>query len=142
MPAAAPADFARRQAGAQIVHIGTSVTYTPPEMNFKHLFSNLLDYSGLNTNSFIMNPIATGITSVADAIVPSAFHFLGLDFGIGRPEDALSSDMSLGSCWPMLGTYGIMTIKLSRPVMIESISIDHIARCVHSAFNQYYRNDN
>jgi hypothetical protein len=48
---------------------------------------------------------------------------------VGSPEDAISEDMSLGSCWPIAnGGRGHITIKLPRAIYISGLSIDHITR--------------
>ena len=95
-------DFARRQAGARILPEGTSETFVHPDMNFKQFSKSVMKYLGVSSDSSIANSaIVSQISDIADSFVPTVVQILGLDSGIGRPEDAISSDMSLGSCWPM-----------------------------------------
>jgi hypothetical protein len=37
----------------------------------------------------------------------------------------LQVDMTLGSCWPMAGTQGRLTVRLSAPIRVTAITIDH-----------------
>lgn len=95
-------DYARGHSGAEIVHEETSVTYTPPEIDFKHFSTNILNYLGIDRNSELGDSfIISYLTKIIDIIVPNIIHILGIDNSAGRPEDAISSDMSLGSCWPV-----------------------------------------
>ena len=50
---------------------------------------------------------------------------LGMDLGVGVPEDALSDDLSLGSCWPMEGSQGLLVLRLPRPAVVRNVQIDH-----------------
>ena len=97
-----PPDFARRVAGAHIVLEGTSATYIHPERNLKHYSNRFLKYFGINEDSYICNNrIVDQLSQYADSITPFLTNALGLNNGIGSPEDIISPDMSLGSCWPM-----------------------------------------
>lgn len=121
-------DYAMRSGGAHIVHRNTSMTYLHPEMSFKHVSNLLLDHSGINKRNNTLNNFLTKVVgSFSFLDIPTIHHLFGLDY-IGSPEDAISSDMSLGSCWAMAGTKGFITIKLARPIIIHSISIDHVSR--------------
>jgi len=42
-------------------------------------------------------------------------------------EIILESDMKPGSCWPMKGGAGFVVIRLSESVVVESVSLEHIA---------------
>ena len=95
-------DYARKQAGSEIIHESSSHTYTPREMDFGHVSQNILNYLGVNSNSFLVeNPLSVQIRTIAESVAPSFVHLLGMDNKIGKPEDAISTDISLGSCWPM-----------------------------------------
>lgn len=39
----------------------------------------------------------------------------------------LSDDMNLGQCWPMNGTMGFATIHLSAPIVVKSVTIEHVS---------------
>ena len=95
-------DFARRQAGAKIISEGTSETFLHPDMNFRQFSKSVFKQLGVSSDSTIANSaMISQIGDIADFFVPSLVRILGLDSGIGRPEDAISADMGLGSCWPM-----------------------------------------
>ena len=97
-----PPDFARRVAGAHIILEGTSATYIHPERNLKHYSNRLLKYFGISKDSYICNNrIVDQLSQYTDSITPFLTNALGLNNGIGSPEDIISPDMSLGSCWPM-----------------------------------------
>lgn len=86
------ADFAAKFAGGEITYKETSRTYSYP-VNIKNI-SNSFHVN--NENIFFM------IMKVISFFDPQLLNFtFGLDSGVGKPEDAISSDMSLGSCWPM-----------------------------------------
>ena len=42
----------------------------------------------------------------------------------------IMSDENLGSCWPMEGNQGQLTIQLSQPIHAISIAIEHISRSI------------
>ena len=97
-----PPDFARRVAGAHIILEGTSATYIHPERNLKHYSNKLLRYFGISEDSYICNNrIVDQLSQYTDSVTPFLTNVLGLNNGIGSPEDIISPDMSLGSCWPM-----------------------------------------
>jgi hypothetical protein len=106
-------DYASVRLGGQVVSTMTSPTYFPINMHL-HTFKYL---SALNV------PI--------NSIIPALnrfYNFIGVDVGVGKPKDAISEDMTIGSCWPLQGSNGIITIKLKHPVYITSITIDHIPK--------------
>jgi hypothetical protein len=76
------ADFAGKLAGGKIIYKETSATYSYP-MDIKNIPNSLSNYFGI----LFERPLSN--------------YYLGLDTGVGMPEDAISSDMSLGSCWPL-----------------------------------------
>lgn len=41
------------------------------------------------------------------------------------PYEAISPGTHIGECWSMYGSYGTLGIKLSEPIIIQSISIDY-----------------
>ena len=95
-------DFAKRVAGARVVVEGTSATYTHPNKNLKHYSRTLFNYFGISEGNFIRNNgIANQLSQFTDSVAPYLTNVLGLNNGIGSPDDVISPDMSLGSCWPM-----------------------------------------
>ena len=51
----------------------------------------------------------------------------GLNAEAAAPESALSADNSMGNCWPMAGSKGDLTVQLLVPIIVDSISVDHIS---------------
>ena len=43
------------------------------------------------------------------------------------PEAVLQKNTLPGSCWPMEGSSGQVALKLPYPIVVESVSIDHIS---------------
>lgn len=43
-----------------------------------------------------------------------------------RPEVILNSNLSQRSCWPMAGSSGQVTFRLTHPVVVEGFTIDHL----------------
>lgn len=46
----------------------------------------------------------------------------------GTPYAALTADTSVGSCWPMVGTKGVLSVHLAAPIMLTAVTIDHLPR--------------
>jgi hypothetical protein len=92
-------DYAQRSAGAQVIQSLTSPT-------FKHTDSSSV--------------LLSSVSGIADLLQ------IKMDNSVA-PEVALSRDNSLGNCWPMSGSHGNFTVKLPQPVVISSVSIDHIS---------------
>ncbi len=46
-------------------------------------------------------------------------RMVGADMRVGRQEEALSSDMRVGSCWAMVGQKGRLTVQLSEPIRVS-----------------------
>lgn len=110
-------DYALHSAGATIVHGLTSPTYFPKtkrlDMKFRNFFRSF-DY---------LQSLANFVPTFSGEEI---FDFLKLNKGVGKTLDAISHDMTLGSCWPMEGTSGQLVIRLAKPLYIDAISIDHI----------------
>jgi SUN domain-containing protein 1/2 len=47
---------------------------------------------------------------------------------VAPPEALIQKNTLPGSCWPMEGSTGQVTLKLAYPVVVESVSIDHISQ--------------
>ena len=73
------------------------------------------------------------------ALVPTKiWHALGLDAGVGRAADALSSVNEFGRCFAFRGSEGKLTVRLSRPVRPTHFSVEHL----HAALCDPARNAN
>ncbi len=46
-------------------------------------------------------------------------RMIGADVRVGQPEEALSNDMRIGSCWAMVGQKGQLTVQLSEPIRVS-----------------------
>ena len=49
---------------------------------------------------------------------------------VAPPEAVLQKNTLPGSCWPMEGSSGQIVLKLQNPVVVESISVDHISSAI------------
>jgi SUN domain-containing protein 1/2 len=111
--------------GASIIHWLTSETYS-----LSGIFSGTL--GSVWWNKFIpqdwerLFPYGWEKWEVG---VPSyIYHSLSFLRGDMAPPEAILQKNTLpGSCWPMEGRSGQITLKLAYPVVIEAVSIDHIS---------------
>jgi len=116
-------DFAQRSAGGRVDHHNTSQTYVPPHWKLSNVARVTLQSYGIGHDLSDMLPLA-----FIEAKMLQLAAFLGIDRDTGIPEDAISTDMTLGSCWPMAGQEGFLTVDLQHEVMVDAVSIQHIAR--------------
>ena len=82
-------DFAAIRSGGTVIHEMTSPTFVPKHLQFDRLMTNT-----------VRPWLGENLTRTLIGCLPSIDLFgvsrmLGLDVGVGTPEDALSSDMSL-----------------------------------------------
>jgi len=111
--------------GASIVDWLTSETYSPfsiPSRTLGSVWWNKLipqDWERMLPN---------GWENWEVGIPTYAYHSLSfLDGEIAPPEAVLQKNTLPGSCWPMAGSSGQITFKLANPVVVESVSIDHVS---------------
>ena len=78
--------------------------------------------------------VIPSLTSDTLEIVPQGFrqqvigYLTGNGFAIGRPPiTALHHETHNGHCWPFVGDQGQLGVTLAHPVIIEEITIDHVA---------------
>jgi len=116
-------DFALPSAGAVIIHRNTSQTFVPPNWRLQNVVEHILSSYGVSKGFVDLLPLAN-----AEKHFLQLTSLLGIDRSTGVPEDAISRDVSLGSCWPMDGQRGYITILLQQEIMVESISIQHVSR--------------
>lgn len=120
-------DYASARLGGQVITTMTSPTYFPIDMHL-HTFKYL---SALNIPVYSLVPALYRV-----------YDFLGVDIGVGKPNDAISEDMTIGSCWPLQGSNGIITVKLKNPIYITSITVDHIPKYVSRFMLLYFETSN
>eukprot|EP00957_Ditylum_brightwellii_P012300 929540-Ditylum_brightwellii.AAC.1 len=67
--------------------------------------------------------------------VPSyVYHSLGIKgAATNPPESVLNPNTRLGSCWPMSGRSGQITLRLPYAVKVDAMTIDHIPISLTSA---------
>ncbi|PAV16140.1 purine nucleotide binding protein [Pyrrhoderma noxium] len=79
------------------------------------------------------------VTPIINALVEQALNTYGLrgtyffgllsDYTYARsPVTALHHELTIGYCWPFSGPQGHLGVKLSVPVRVTDITIDHVAR--------------
>uniref|UniRef100_A0A1B0FCU2 SUN domain-containing protein n=1 Tax=Glossina morsitans morsitans TaxID=37546 RepID=A0A1B0FCU2_GLOMM len=63
-------------------------------------------------------------------VCPSNFlkRLLGMEFNANPPVQMLRTDMETGNCFAFRNDSAIATIKLSEPVLIDKIGLEHIAK--------------
>lgn len=120
---ASKTNFADRSAGSTIDYTSTSQTYIAPNWQLRNIAENFLHSRGIGRTVTAWLPLGA-----VESHALQLASFLGIDRNTGSPEDAISSDMSLGSCWPMAGQAGHITVQLRQDVMVEGFSIHHVAR--------------
>ena len=82
-------DFAALRTGGIVLHDLTSATFVPKHLQFDRLITNLL-------RPWLGASLAQALVGCFPSVdLLGVFRMLGLDVGVGTPEDALSSDMSL-----------------------------------------------
>eukprot|EP00752_Nemacystus_decipiens_P003238 g2996.t1 len=47
---------------------------------------------------------------------------------VSQPPVAINPESRLGMCWPMKGSEGRLTVKLSQPINVEVVSLEHAPR--------------
>jgi hypothetical protein len=97
------ADYALLSSGAHVIPAQTSRTYYPAEWTVPAQVKGALGHLGLSGD----------VADASAGVVDTALDFLGAGDGkqlyqglnlhksIGMPEDALRTDLRVGSCWPM-----------------------------------------
>mmetsp|Transcript_23824 Transcript_23824/g.56241 ORF Transcript_23824/g.56241 Transcript_23824/m.56241 type:complete len:587 (+) Transcript_23824:54-1814(+) len=59
------------------------------------------------------------------------YHSLGLSgASVVPPEAVLHPKVLPGSCWPMAGSKGQVTLKLEQPVVIDALTVDHVPTAI------------
>ena len=100
----------------------SSETYLPQgssSLNFGSMAKGLLSKVGVKSDW-----IATNRITIPD---PSyLLQNLGLESGLGLPHDVLTGDMTPGSCWPMIGYKGFITIKLASSISPVALAFNHL----------------
>jgi hypothetical protein len=108
-------DFALRGAGARVLHSLTSATYSPTEAeqlrrsqysssSSAELGSGSGSGSGRPSLRSTVSGLLTGALDRAEGLLGSDVQLARrgvFETGVGGPDEALSQDVSLGSCWAM-----------------------------------------
>jgi len=92
-------DYALYSSGTKIVQNLTSPSYYPPNLHLSSIIKGKMKTLGLDEYQELV-PDFSG-----EALLDS----VGLQLDRGLPADALTPDLSLGSCWPMkVGLFDVM----------------------------------
>jgi hypothetical protein len=87
------------------------------------------DWAQRGAGSEVVHALTSPTFTPPDATLwQRSMGWLGVENGLGVPEDAISADTALGHCWPMAGTNGSLTVRLGTPLVVEAISLDHVGR--------------
>lgn len=118
--------------GAKIVHKRTSETYTPSTTTTTR--RNSLGY--VWWNKYIPEDWERYLLpknwELWDVSIPSfVYHSLGVLTGdVAPPEAIVQKNVLPGSCWPMKGSNGDVTLKLINPIVVGSVTVDHVSSII------------
>ena len=103
---------------------------------FSHGSSNIMDFASLQAGARVV--YAESLTS--DTYISHThhqflgywrnlfLHLFGMSSAISAPERVLSnSALHAGSCWPMKGKSGKITIKFPFPIHVTNITLEHLS---------------
>lgn len=88
----------------------------------------LADYALASAGTRVITA-ETSPTFYASSLSSSALGLhphLGLGLFGAAPEDALTPTLTPGSCWPLQGDAGNLTVQFLHPIIISAITLDHI----------------
>ncbi|TFK75201.1 hypothetical protein BDN72DRAFT_787844 [Pluteus cervinus] len=87
------------------------------------------DFALHSTGARIIPSLTTETFEIKPSGIRSLFSGFFGDNPIGRaPVTALHHEIHSGYCWPFAGSSGQLGVKLSAPVVISDITIDHVAK--------------
>jgi len=119
--------FDHLSAGATIVYSETSETFVPePEESQK--MANIWWRRYIPQDWERLLP--EGWEQWNGGIPHYVYHTLGwrtLTSSPASPEQIMFANTNPGSCWPMAGRHGQVTIRLPYPVEVDAITIDHVS---------------
>jgi hypothetical protein len=105
LPAVEPeeADYALLSSGARVIPAQTSRTYYPAEWTVPAQVKGALGHLGLSADvaDASAGVVDTALDYLGSADGKQLYQGLNLHKSIGMPEDALRTDLRVGSCWPM-----------------------------------------
>eukprot|EP00536_Pseudo-nitzschia_multiseries_P002309 jgi/Psemu1/183095/e_gw1.30.95.1 len=114
--------------GASVVHWLTSDTYSPPALPSQTLGSVWWSQFIPQDWERLFPP---GWEKCQVTLPSYVSHSLGFVSGDVAPPEAIVEKNTLpGSCWPMKGSSGQVVLKLTTPIVVESVSIDHVSRTI------------
>lgn len=96
------ADYASEASGASIIPTLTSPTFQYHQNNYGS--------GGINLFGIVWKK---NVSPDSEEYVKSAY-------------EAIRSDTNVGKCWPMDGSRGTLTIKLSRSIQVRNVSVYHV----------------
>lgn len=111
--------------GASVVHWFTSETYSPPLARSQTLGSVWWSQFIPQDWERLFPP---GWEKCQITLPSYVYHSLGFLRGdVAPPEAILQKNTLPGSCWPMSGSSGQVVLKLAYPIVVDSVSIDHVS---------------
>jgi len=129
-------DFAMRGAGGRVVFSQTTATYSPSEAEkrLRNTYDTApgglsVDEAKRGLRSTVSGLLTGAIGKVDDYLGGDVSNRMGLfETGVGGPNEAISQDLTLGSCWAMQGRSGHLTVMLDAPIHVTAITVDHVSR--------------
>lgn len=86
---------------------------------------NRADYALIRRDARIISRLTSHTYDKYPVWIQSIQGFFAVTPTGNSPSEAISPETNIGECWTMYGTKGTLGIKLSEPIIIESITIDH-----------------
>lgn len=109
-------DYALLTTGTRVVSEYTSPRYLPEQYRLDEKLKTAAAAVGLPSDAI---PNIDG---------QQFFDNFGFDYGVGSANEAIKATLEKGQCWGMKGSEGDLVLKLSSPVFVSSVSIDHISK--------------
>ncbi|CAB1096384.1 unnamed protein product [Ectocarpus sp. CCAP 1310/34] len=88
-------------------------------------------------NAALGGKVLTSKGMVSETYTPSSWwgpsrywHGAGVENGVGPVESVISEGSSLGACWAMSGSEGLVTIQLPEKITVDGVSVEHVSRMV------------
>ncbi|KAI7888312.1 UNC-like C-terminal-domain-containing protein [Mucor mucedo] len=86
---------------------------------------NKADFASIFRHARIVHSLTSHTYSRYPIWKQSILRFFALSPFENTPYEAIKPSTHIGECWSMYGSYGTLGIRLSQPIIIQSISIDY-----------------
>lgn len=112
----------------------SSIFSTSKTKNFNYSYIHQYDYTSVyfsSSSSFPSSDVSLPYDVYAGKLITRLRIFLKTlswkNPGVEKPEVMLNSSLSMGSCYPIKGSFGYVDIDLSKSEKVEAVSIGHVS---------------